>query len=229
MVLVSHSHEFVFLKTRKTAGTSFEMMLEPYCTPPGHEVREKVPQMITEYGLVGARLHDGKIRPEWRNHAGAKKVFPFLGKEKWNRYLKITSVRNPFSRAISQFYWRFVWKSHQLKMPETFEEHQQQFSDFVFSEQYWDDYHIAHRFKKYTIDDAFRLEHLDEDFARIGARLGIELTKEKMPRTKENAGLKPDLNFIEFFTPAIEDEIRKKQAWVFDNFGYSPKVEDARL
>lgn len=53
---MSHSHEFVFLKTRKTAGTTIELALEPLCRPPGAEAREKTPQIVTAHGDVGGRL-----------------------------------------------------------------------------------------------------------------------------------------------------------------------------
>ena len=32
-MIVSFQHEFIFVKTRKTAGTSIEMALTPFCGP----------------------------------------------------------------------------------------------------------------------------------------------------------------------------------------------------
>ena len=32
-MIVSHKNRFIFLKTRKTAGTSIEISLRPYCGP----------------------------------------------------------------------------------------------------------------------------------------------------------------------------------------------------
>ena len=56
MVAVSHSHKFIFLKTRKTAGTSIEMLLEPLCTEPNSVVTEERATSITRQGIVGRRL-----------------------------------------------------------------------------------------------------------------------------------------------------------------------------
>ena len=33
-MLVSHARKFIYTKTLKTAGTSVEVFLEPYCRPP---------------------------------------------------------------------------------------------------------------------------------------------------------------------------------------------------
>jgi hypothetical protein len=227
MVLVSNPKKFVFLKTRKTAGTSIEMMLEEYCAPPGHVVTESTKELETEYGLVGARMNKSGPTPKWRNHIGATPIAKHIGRDTFDEYLKLSSVRNPFSRTISQFYWQFVWQKREV--PETFEENKSQFNDYIFSEMFKQDYHVVHAFNKFILDDAFRLEHLDEDFDRIGKRLGIPLSKAAMPKTKDNSGFKPDFNYIYFFTQKVVDEIRKKQRWVFDHFDYSEDPRDARL
>ena len=62
MTLVSHKHQFVFLKTRKTAGTSIEMLLEPFCAPPGHVPVERTEGMVTPHGVIGHRLQPIDLR-----------------------------------------------------------------------------------------------------------------------------------------------------------------------
>lgn len=225
--MISYQKRFVFLKTRKTAGTSFEMMLEPWCAPPGHVVTEAAPELVTRYGIVGARLNRRKETPYWRNHIGAKKVAEHLGDAFWTDYLRLTSVRNPFSRSISQFYWQRVWQN--LAVPQTFEETREQFRAYIFSNMFTSDSHVAHVGDRFCIDDAFRLEHLDEDFRRIGGKLGIKLRREDMPRTKDNSSTKPDLPFIDLFEPDVVAEICIKQRWVFEHFGYSTDPRDAKL
>lgn len=227
MVVVSHAKEFIFLKTHKTGGTSFEMMLEPWCAPPGHVVAEAAEEMITDYGLIGARMNRKKIKPQWRNHVAAKQVAEFLGPERWTRYYKLTSVRNPFSRAVSKFYFGFVWRK--LPVPQTLDDNRAQFRDFIFSKTHNSDAAITHLDDSYIINDAIRIEHIDADLARIGQRLGLPLSREALPHTKENSGTKPSIDFYALFDPDLEEEVRKRQAWVFEHFDYSPKVTDARL
>ncbi len=59
MALVCYKHRFIFLKTRKTAGTSVEMALEPLCVPPGTEIREHRSMIKTRYGIVAHRGFGG--------------------------------------------------------------------------------------------------------------------------------------------------------------------------
>ena len=49
MTLVSHDQRFIFLKTRKTAGSSIESYLMPWCLPPG--------VTISSAGLIQRSLH----------------------------------------------------------------------------------------------------------------------------------------------------------------------------
>jgi hypothetical protein len=227
MVVVSHAKEFIFLKTHKTGGTSFEMMLEPWCTPPGHVVTEAADELISEYGLVGARMNRKKIKPVWRNHVAAKQVAEFLGPERWDRYYKLTSVRNPFSRAVSKFYFGYVWRK--LPVPQTLDDNRAQFREFIFSKTHNADAAMTHLKGKYIIDDAIRIEHIDADLARIGARLDLPLSRASLPHTKENSGTKPAISFYDLFDPDLEEEVRTRQAWVFEHCGYSTKLADARL
>lgn len=230
MVLVSHDHKFIFIKTKKTAGTSFEMMLEPYCAPPGHVVEHSAQELVTDHGIVGARnigrMKSGE-KPFWNSHLHAKAIKRNLGGPKWRRYLKLTAVRNPFSRAISQFYWqRFVAKD---PASQDLDENRAAFRDWVFSDDFTNDYRTVHVNDTFAIDDAFRLEHMDEDIPRIGARLGVGLTRADLPHVKDNASFKPDIDLHALFTPEVTEEVVRRMAWVFDNYGYSTDPMEARL
>lgn len=230
MVLVSHSNKFIFIKTKKTAGTSFEMMLEPYCAPPGHVVEHSAQELITDHGIVGAR-NIGKLpqdqKPFWNSHLHAKAIKRNLGGTKWRHYLKLTAVRNPFSRAISQFYWqRFVKKAE----PSTdLDENRTAFREWVFSDDFTNDYRTVHVNDNFAIDDAFRLEHMDEDIPRIGDRIGVSLSRSDLPHVKDNKGFKPAIDRRALFSADVTAEIIRKMAWVFDNYGYSTDPGEARL
>lgn len=227
MVAISYAKEFIFLKTHKTGGTSFEMMLEPWCTPPGHVVTEAVDEMITDYGLVGARMNRKKIKPEWRNHVAAKKVAEFLGPDRFERYCKITSVRNPFSRAVSKFYFGYVWKKQAV--PEGLDANRAAFREFIFGKNHNSDASMTHLGGRYIIDEVIRIEAIDEDLARIGRRLDLPLSRAALPHTKENSGTKPAVDKYALFDPDLVEEVLRRQAWVFEHCGYSTRLEDARL
>jgi hypothetical protein len=110
MVLVSHEKEFIFLKTSKTAGTSVEMVLEPFCAPPNHQPSEKTRKIVSKHGVVGRRMIPSKKpswlfrwQNRWAHHDPAAVVQRRLGKDRFLRYTKVSVARNPFDRAVSQF------------------------------------------------------------------------------------------------------------------------------
>ncbi|MEO0387673.1 MAG: sulfotransferase family 2 domain-containing protein [Pseudomonadota bacterium] len=108
MVIVSHSHAFLVLKTHKTASTSTEAALEHLCTtdPAGHSPAHSTSLKISEAGIIGSRAQPE--RTPWRNHMPAWKAALLLGPTRWRRYRKIAVLRNPFDRAVSLFFHRMT-------------------------------------------------------------------------------------------------------------------------
>jgi hypothetical protein len=251
LTLVSHTHQFVFLKTRKTGGSSFEMLLEPYCAPPGHVVVHATEGHASEYGIVGVRVsrkrigelrRQGKLahttvtaadgsekRIDWISHMGAAKIRMAIGSDVWNRYTRITAVRNPFPRAVSLFYHRM--RVNKLDPSIDLTDVRAAFREYVLSDAFYDDYEITHIGGKPVFHDAFRLEHRDEDISRIGQRLGLPLDAASLAHVKRRTTdtTNDDVPDIELFDSEVVDAIRRKCAWVFDSYDYSRDLEDAKL
>lgn len=105
-MLVSHSKKFIFIKTFKTAGTSTEMALQPYCMPQEMTVTEATSEIVTDFGIVGAR--GANISDQnWRNHMNAKEIKDKLPDEVWDQYTKICNIRNPWDAYVSFFHFTF--------------------------------------------------------------------------------------------------------------------------
>jgi len=222
MVLVSHRREFIFLKTRKTAGTSIELLLEPFCAPPGHVATEVTYQRVSREGIIGARGTRRRglgryFRPDWRNHKPAAAVRRDLGERRWRRYAKITSVRDPFDRMVSLFHWMTrVDPDSEGAIPA--------FRSFVKEGRWADDRRVV------CIDDAFvpehtvRFEHLRHDLAALGRRLDLTIDLSGLPHAKG----KPRrlLPSAAYYDPASIDVVRTRLAWVFENFDYPDRPGD---
>ncbi len=131
-MIVNHRYKFIYIKTRKTAGTSLEIALSKYCnqndiiTP----ILEDDEQIRKEYGYPGPqnyqvpqryyskidllRLKKMGIIKEYYKHANANFIKKNIAPEVWNSYFKFTFERNPYDKALSFYY--FEMKSKDLNM-----------------------------------------------------------------------------------------------------------------
>lgn len=113
-MIINHQYKFIFLKTRKTAGTSIEIALSRFCS--GRDVftrRDKavggarntaVPLRNCSSADLSSLFFRGKI-PRFYNHAPAEFVKQRVSEEIWSSYYKFAFERDPFDKAISRYYW----------------------------------------------------------------------------------------------------------------------------
>ena len=180
-MIISHSRKFIFVKPRKVAGTTIELMLSQYlengdfATPiePHEEYLRSCEPGVTV----------GKIRrPKTigfpltlRDHSTLKKAYLVLGKEVQN-YLIVTACRNPWDRAVSQFFWSFRKKGILQK---EFKYQKKEFNRFTkrYGPKSWLDLFYGRKKQRslnsshlYCINNniianfVIRYEHLEKDF-----------------------------------------------------------------
>ena len=124
-MLVSHKHRFIFVKTRKTGGTSVELALAPLCGP------DDIITPLKEYGSETANISPrnyrlpqkswslrararsllGKRTPNrgtgFFQHMPAADIRRLLGEDIWGSYLTFTIERNPWDRQVSLYHWHY--------------------------------------------------------------------------------------------------------------------------
>ena len=106
-MLVSHRYKFIYTKTVKTAGTSVESFFEPYCMKEDEwSLSHSRNEYISEAGIIGYRGKDIPDNCTWYNHMPAVKIKTLLGDDIWNSYFKFCVIRNPFSKAVSHYYFQ---------------------------------------------------------------------------------------------------------------------------
>ena len=197
-MLVSHTHKFIYLKTRKTAGTSVEAYFDQFCLPPNelHGQHDLVGRQ-SKYGICSGRNNLTHIEPNIDtdvqaysvyNHMSAEELKQELGNEIWSSYFKFCVVRNPWDRAISMFWFKDSLLRYKLEQNPDLS-----FDEIIKQFEYWSgtvpnkrwvepDYNIWSIDGQCIVDDVVRYETINEDCARLSLKFGKEFTE--LPRYK---------------------------------------------
>jgi len=195
-MLVSHTHKFIYLKTRKTAGTSVEAYFDQFCLPPNESSgQHDLVGRQSKYGICSGRNDLTHIEPNIDpdvqaynvyNHMTAKELKQELGDEIWSSYFKFCVVRNPWDRAVSMFWFKDSLLRWKLKNnPDlSLEEIKQQFEYWLGRNERWvePDYNVWSIDGQCIVDDVIRYETINEDSARLSLKFGKEFTE--LPRYK---------------------------------------------
>jgi hypothetical protein len=191
-MIVSHKHRFIFLKTKKTAGTSIELALSAVCgrddiitplaQPEDEPLRQGLaPQNWRRPGLVPAAWRGmaelfnlSRKAVDFHEHIKAEKARRFLGERVWNSYFKFAVERNPWDRQVS--YWQFKMRKLGAK-PMTLAE---------FLETHHANLNSANIYSldgRLAVDHLVRYEHLAGDLDHVLSHLGIDARLD-LPKAK---------------------------------------------
>jgi len=109
-VIVSHEHGFVFMKTRKTAGTSVEIALSRVCGPDDviTPVTSEDETLRRETGGRGPQHYESPpLDRKAFNHMPVSMVRRMLGRRRFESYFSFAIERNPWDAVVSLYHWRF--------------------------------------------------------------------------------------------------------------------------
>ena len=206
-MLVSHDYKFIYIKSKKTASTSIQDYLEPYC----------------RNGIVKRRAP--------HSHLSATKVKALVGDEIWNSYLKITPIRNPWDKMVSLYFWRrnrkrpwylrirlyFKWGTFR-NPAETYS-----FKDFI---ELLESKKATNVDKRILLVDGqmpdyyfVRFEHLHEDLETLCGKLGIPYESDKLPKKK--VGLREKRDYKQLYDDKTKKIVEDAYPWETHEFGYT--------
>ncbi|WP_395689926.1 hypothetical protein [Aestuariivirga sp.] len=190
-MILSHTHRFIAFKTRKTAGTSFEIALSKHMlaqdivtpiAPADENIRKTLgytgPQ---NYGPAEA---PGVSQARFYNHISAEDLRSRVDADLFEAYKKVAIVRNPFDYVVS---WYF-WECRAVKEPTP--EHFRQWLRFQFAHRTGieADYRngrrpnpgvfssnrlITHINGRCAMDMLLRYEDLEGDIVRFAGQAGL--------------------------------------------------------
>lgn len=242
MTIVSHEHRLIFLKPRKTAGTSIERALlritaaddwaatstenEPldarFLATPNRTRRSfigdrPVKRLLRRVGPRALRL---------REHMPALALRRCVGDEIWSTYRKVSVVRDPWRRLLSL--WR--WRTRRCRLEVDFEdflramESGNRAAEKAVGARRWSNLPFYAIDGEPVVDHVLRFETISADFAGLLRDLGLPDTG-PLEHMKKLSG--PARGPATVLSP---DQVRRiaslcatEIAW----FGYAPPSVDA--
>ncbi len=225
-MIISHKHKFIFVKTKKTAGTSLEIALSKFCGPddvitpihPKDEAKRK------ELGYRGPQNYKVPFSKYWKvdyvrsmlklkrrvfyNHMPSIEIMRWVDKDVWNSYFKFCFERNPFDKVISFYYWRYQ-KEPRPTISEIIESGEA--SNITGFELYTREGEIV-------VDKVFLFEEIAEAMVELQKRFNLEDVPE-LPNAK-GGSRKDRRNHREILSATDRDKLSKVYARELAYFGY---------
>jgi hypothetical protein len=200
-MIISHKHKFIYFKAKKVAGTSTEILLSDLVNDT---------DIVTPISKGDSPTHKPRNYNGFANHSPPLRIKNKIGEDKFNSYFKFITVRNPFDRVVSWYFWEKSIK----KLNKNFKdfvlskgcESLGAFSDWVFLK------------KEYIADDYIRYENLKKDTKRIlGKWFDVDdfvYPKAKTTQRKEKK------HYTEYYDDETRQIVAEKYAKDIEYFGY---------
>jgi hypothetical protein len=229
-MIISHKHKFIFMKTKKTAGTSVEIALSEFLgdddiiTP----LSDNDEQTRADLGYTCARNYClpfssyqakdwGRLllqrrRLRYYPHTGAARIRKLIGDDIWNSYYKFSFERNPWDKVISSYYWRARVGGRRAPL-----------SEFIkrgrFAQMSKNGGSGVYTIKgKIAVDRVCLFENIEEEMNFIAGQLKLPGIP-KLPKTKSGTR-KDKRHYRDILTD--DDRLRIQEAFAteIENFGY---------
>lgn len=212
--MISHKYKCIFIHIPKCAGSSIFRFLNPNIV-----LDWKVPNYDVLFGWCPKRkLH--------LQHATAKQLLEteLINEKQWATYFKFSIVRNPWDRALSDYYW--IQKDRKIKGS---------FKDFilkrdVFEKFLTDDNSMHYRGDhllqqsdffdvegQYALDYVGRFENLQKDIETMSKIIGVD-SEFKQHEKKSNKAYR---HYSIFYTNSNKQLIQNVYNEDIERFEYS--------
>jgi hypothetical protein len=195
-MIISHEHKFIFIKTKKTAGTSIELALSQLCGP--DDIIAPITESDEALRAAGSGPRNWRVHGWWQsprplfkrswlkvsaqdygfyNHMPAKEARALLNDDKiWRSYFKFAFDRNPWDRQVSAYHFRYRHAAN----PPPFSAYMRQRRDAWIN-----NYNIYSIDGDVCVDFVGRFESLDADLRKALKEVGLDFA-EGLPRAKAN-------------------------------------------
>lgn len=209
-MIISHKHKFIFIKTRKTAGTSVELLLGRFCG------EDDVVTQIYDPDIDKFN-HQPRNDQGFYNHIGAGQIRNMVGDDIWDNYFKFSIERNPWDKMVSMFWWR----KFQYKLPESFHDFCHKALGLIDDNVYTvpNDYSLYTLDSKLAVNELFYYESLDSSLKSVFNKLGLG-GDFLMPRAKSQHR-KVKKHYSEYYDDKLRARVQMRFKDTIDLLSYS--------
>ncbi|WP_322921808.1 hypothetical protein [Nocardioides renjunii] len=205
-MIASHAHRFVFIKTRKTAGTSLEIALSRHCGPDDIVTRISPADEELRAAAGGVGPQNDDTSPSSYAHMGARRVIDVIGRETWDAFFTFAVERNPYDVVASSY----RYSARKPSFTKTF-------AEFVRTPKRMERLALNERLYRLggrvVVDRVYRYEDLPAAVEDVSARLGVPLD---LPHAKQGSGP----HYRELYGTGDAEIVAQRFARTIREFGY---------
>jgi hypothetical protein len=227
-LIISHRYKFIFIKTKKTAGTSIEVFLSQQCgqddivTPikphvDPHQSRNwqglwnPIPEMLENKDRALSAISMLLFKQSrFYGHMAARTVRSRISRHDWDSYYKFCVERNPWDKTLSHFHMINDRSGGNLTL-----------DAYLKSRQFCINYPLyTDSTGQLLVDKVIRYESLLPDLAAVFEKLGIAFNDSLGIKAKSNhrTDRRP---YQEIYTQQQRQLIEKAFAEEIKMFGYT--------
>ena len=188
-MIISHKYKFIFIKTRKTAGSTIEYNLSSFLGPndvitpldgipnandhmgKNYILENNISKFFKKYNF----LYLSKIfRKEFTTHHHAIKIKNIVGDDIWKKYFKFCVEREPLDKCLSYYFMR------KNSLSSSYKRKNMSWSDFIKKGRFPVDYKFYTHQKKLIVDKIIKFEKLNTELPDLLNSLnlkGVKLSK----------------------------------------------------
>ena len=187
-MIISHEHKFIFIHIPKTGGASMTQT-----------VAKNYPDSL----IWSNNPAFGDPPPFLKTHEKTVNVKKYLLRDNlnWGEYFKFCTVRNPWARAVSYYFFQF--------------KNQMKFNDFIKEKKDVQSNWITDGIDgEIMVDYVMKLENLQEDFDTVCDKIGIP--HQQLPHKNKSS----HKHYTEYYDDETREIVAQKYAQDIERFGY---------
>ena len=190
-MLVSHSHKFIFIKTKKTAGSTIEKIITENFFNPKIDICTGSIKDFTPRTNIDIKT----------GHMESSRAKKYVTPDQWKEYHKFAVERNPWDKVVSQYFW----KIKKYKKPLSFETWLQK------GQLIPRDWNLYTENDKVVLDQIIQFNTLHEELIDLfNNKLNLALTQEMLDNTTVKVGFRKK-HYTEMYTEqSMIDNVAKK-------------------